>query len=90
MELISMPNPITDKFGTQRWFLNGKYHREDGPAVIYPTGDAVWYNNGKLHREDGPAIIYKDGTQFWYLNDISYTEDAYKIIQFFNGVKLNA
>ena len=44
------------------YYINGKYHREDGPAKMY------WYNNGqkqfesyyingKRHREDGPAII---------------------------------
>jgi hypothetical protein len=54
--------------GTKFWFLNGKYHREDGPAVEYTDGHKSWYLNGKRHREDGPAIEYKDGTKRWYLN----------------------
>jgi hypothetical protein len=45
-----------DNFGTKRWFLNYKLHREDGPAVIYPDGFQQWYQYGKLHRVDGPAI----------------------------------
>ena len=28
------------------WYLNGKLHREDGPAVEYPSGDKYWYLNG--------------------------------------------
>ena len=57
-----------DENGTKEWYLNGKRHREDGPAVERPDGTKVWYLNGKFHREDGPAIGYPDGTKFWYLN----------------------
>jgi hypothetical protein len=49
----------------QRWFLNGKLHREDGPAVEWTNGSKSWYLNGNLHREDGPAIEWeaKDGSK---------------------------
>jgi len=55
--------------GTKVWWLNRKYHREDGPAVEYPDGTKVWWLNGKYHREDGPAIERPNGTKVWYLND---------------------
>ena len=42
--------------GSKEWYLNGKQHREDGPAVERANGTKVWYLNGKLHREDGPAV----------------------------------
>ena len=72
---------IVDKYGTQRWFLNGELHREDGPAEIYPDGTQVWYLNGEIHREDGPALIHPDGSQFWYLNGIQYEpQDIFNII----------
>jgi hypothetical protein len=36
-------------FGIQRcWYINGKLHREDGPAVKYASGDKEWYINVKL------------------------------------------
>ena len=54
--------------GYQEWWLNGKTHREDGPAIILPDGTHIWYQNGELHREDGPAIILPSGIQWWYLN----------------------
>ena len=54
--------------GTICWLKNGKYHREPGPAIIYPSGAKYWYKNGSLHREDGPAIIYPNGSEYWYLN----------------------
>jgi hypothetical protein len=63
--------------GTQRCYLNGNLHREDGPAVIWPDGRQFWYLNGKLHREDGPAIIRPDGSQEWWLNDKNITEDEF-------------
>ena len=32
--------------GSKFWYLNGKRHREDGPAVEYADGDKFWYLNG--------------------------------------------
>ena len=63
-----------DDGGTKRWYVDGKLHREDGPACEYPTGDKTWYRNGKRHREDGPAVEWADGTRFWYLNDEELTQ----------------
>ena len=50
------------------WYLNGLYHREDGPAIEHPDGSKYWYLNGKRHRTDGPAIERSDGSKHWYLN----------------------
>ena len=57
---------------TLRWYLNGKLHRTDSPAVIYRNGDQFWFQNGVLHREDGAAVIWADGTEWWYLNGKKY------------------
>jgi len=65
-----------DKYGTKRWFLNGKYHREDGPAVEYADGYRAWYLNGKRNREDGPAIEYANGDKEWHLNGKRHREDG--------------
>ena len=63
--------------GTKEWFLNGKLHREDGPAIEYSYGDKQWFLNGERHREDGPAVEYADGDKSWYLNGVQYTEEEY-------------
>jgi len=55
--------------GSKEWYLNGKLHRLDGPAVEYADGSKFWYLNGKLHRTDGPAVEYADGNKEWWLND---------------------
>jgi hypothetical protein len=62
--------------GDKEWYLNGKFHREDGPAIEYITGSKLWYLNGKLHREDGPAIEYITGSKSWYLNGKLHREDG--------------
>ena len=59
------------------WFLNGKLHREDGPAIEYANGTKFWYLNGKRHREDGPAIKWANEDKFWYLNDKELTEQEH-------------
>ena len=73
------PTMTIDNFGTKHWYLNGKHHRENEPAVEYNNGTKYWYLNGEHHREDGPAIEYGDGTKYWCLNDKKYSEEKYKI-----------
>jgi len=62
--------PIIDLFGNKFWYLDGTntFHREDGPACEYSTGDKLWYINDKLHREDGPACEHVGGYKAWYVN----------------------
>ena len=62
--------------GGKDWYLNGKRHREDGPAVEFADGSKSWYLNDKLHREDGPAVEFADGYTAWYLNDKLHREDG--------------
>ena len=38
--------------GTKRWYLNGKRHREDGPAIEWPNGYKFWYLDGKEVTEE--------------------------------------
>jgi len=63
--------------GSRFWYLNGKLHREDGPAIEYTDGTRIWWLDGKRHREDGPAIENADGTRYWYLNGEDYTEEDF-------------
>ena len=50
------------KDGEKTFYLDskGKYHREDGPAVLR-NGNYFWIIHGRLHREDGPAIEFSNG-----------------------------
>jgi hypothetical protein len=68
---------IVSDNGDRYWWLNGKLHREDGPAVEYPDGTRQWYLNGLRHRIDGPAVESYDGTRHWYLNGEQYTEEEF-------------
>ena len=72
--------------GTKTWYLNGKRHREDGPACEWGDGAKWWYLKGKLHREDGPACEYTDGTKYWYLKGKRHREDG-PAIEGANGSK---
>jgi len=44
---------------------DGRKHRLDGPAVMYPDGGWEFWENDQLHRDekDGPAASYPDGTR---------------------------
>jgi hypothetical protein len=75
--------------GKTRWYLNGKLHREDGPAVEYAEGTKVWYQNGLLHREDGPAFEIPDGTKIWYREGKRHREGGPAIEKVTNSVTSN-
>jgi hypothetical protein len=63
--------------GDKYWYLNGKRHREDGPAKEHSNGNKSWWLNGKLHREDGPAIEWANGDKDWYFKGKYLTEEEF-------------
>ena len=63
--------------GTKEWYLNGKLHREDGPAYEGTNGTKYWCLNGNRHREDGPAIEDANGSKWWFLNGKCLTEEQF-------------
>jgi hypothetical protein len=58
------------------WYLNGKFHREDGPAIECTNGDKEWFINGELHRTNGPAIEHANGDKTWWFNGKLHREDG--------------
>ena len=59
--------------GSKAWWVDGRFHREDGPAIEWNDGGKHWWVNGQLHRVDGPAIEDANGTKFWYMNGQQYS-----------------
>lgn len=67
--------------GIRQWHLNGRLHREDGPAIEWTDGGKEWLIDGRHHREDGPAIELCDGTRRWFLNGSELSEQSFKLQQ---------
>ena len=71
--------------GDKHWWLNGKCHREDGPAIEWTNGDKYWYQHGLLHRVDGPAVEYASGNKEWCLYgkdiDCNTNEEFLRIVK---------
>jgi hypothetical protein len=57
---------IIEEDGTEKYFKNGKLHRETEPAITYPNGRREWYTDGELDKERYPAVITENGTYKWY------------------------
>ena len=74
INIPELPDDIREylyrRTGCLAWFRNGKRHRDDGPAVVYPGGSKIWYRDGKRHREDGPAVVLADGTKEWWCEGV--------------------
>lgn len=62
------------KNGTFWYDEEGRFHREDGPAVDWNTGLKQWRIHGNAHRLDGPAIIRENGTFDWCINNHYVTD----------------
>ena len=80
------PECKVDDWGDKQWLLNGKRHREDGPAIEFADGSKEWCLHGKWHREDGPAIEWADGTKVWYLNGEEVHPETLVDLQLSRGV----
>lgn len=48
------------------WYLGGRRHRSDGPALITAAGERQWFDEGRRHRIGGPAWIHADGGMSWW------------------------
>ena len=68
------PTCEVDENRSQRWYLNGQYHREDGPAIEHHDGTKYWFFHGERHRLDGPAVMRSTGKTKWWINDYNVTE----------------
>lgn len=62
------------------WYLEGNFHRADGPAIERLTGTKEWYLNGERHRLDGPAFEGWDGHKTYFINGEEITEQEHKLL----------
>ena len=44
---MSQPEMRVGPDGSKCWYLHGKFHREDGPAIEYSDGEKKWYLNNE-------------------------------------------
>jgi hypothetical protein len=76
-----MVNPEIDSDGTTIWRnANGKYHRDDGPAIEHVSGTKSWYQHGIRHQENGPAVVWASGTKHWYQHGLKHRTDGPAVI----------
>ena len=72
--MAGQPTCTTLPDGSKMWYLHGRMHRTDGPAVEYADGGKEWFLHGELHRSDGPAVEHGDGHKEWWLDGEQLTE----------------
>ncbi len=66
--------------GLVEWFVNGKFHREDGPSDMWSEYSIIWDIEGKRHRDDGPAEIFVDGEIEWCRHGQRYRDSGPDVI----------
>jgi hypothetical protein len=91
VSILSVPYNFTGKFylendNSVRYYLNGKYHRLDGPAIELEDGRKIWLKQGSYHRLDGPAMEYPNGKKEGYKEGVIHRLDG-PAIEFADGSK---
>jgi hypothetical protein len=93
-DIEKMVQPICRNTGNHRsevWCINGKCHREDGPAIDNSSGNREYWVNGKRHRVDGPAMEYSYGKPKYYMRGkILYQETFLYSREYKEGMKAKA
>jgi hypothetical protein len=72
------------QFNAEFWKYDSEFHRDFGPAIIYPQSQ-YWYQHGKLSRLDGgPALM---GIEFnaWFKNHLYHREDGPAVVYSYNS-----
>ena len=77
---------IESSNGNKEWYINGKRHREDGPAAEWFT-QKFWWVNDKMHRLDGPAQISDYGYVEWWINGRKYSKVEHNAIVLFTTLE---
>jgi hypothetical protein len=79
-------SPIRDIYGCRKWYLHGKLHRINGPAIITYDGYEFWYKEGMMHRDgDMPAYIAY-GDKKWYKNGKRHRDNGLPAIIWEHGL----
>ena len=55
------------------YYVNGKCHRKNGPAIKYFDGTKEWCINDQFHRLDGPAREFSDGYSDYWIEGQPYS-----------------
>jgi hypothetical protein len=64
----------------EKWYLDGRRHRDGGPAIILDEPhhkEVSYYKLGKRHRLDGPAVIkrfYNGLEVYWCKSGVTYSD----------------
>ena len=77
---------VKDQYDDIAHYVDGKFHRVDGPAIKHANGTTNWLFNGKLHREGGPAIECPNGDKEWWFHGKRHRRSG-PAIEHANGVK---
>ena len=72
--------------GTKEWWMSGKRHRLDGPAIEKENGNKEWWVAGVRHRLGGPAVELSCGYKEWFVNGFLSRIDG-PAIEYENGEK---
>ena len=63
------------------YYLEGKRHRERGPAYVSSSGTIEYRQHGQLHRVDGPARMLANRIEYW-VHGTLHRDDGPAVVYF--------
>ena len=84
--LVGFTGIAFNTHGAKTWYVNGKPHRDDGPALEIDIKSKdiksdYWFKDGELHRSDGPAWTHSDGSSRYYINGDEVTKESQELFR---------
>ena len=74
-----LDGPANETYHGVFYWVDGKLHRTNGPAIAWSNGEQSYWINDKLHRLDGPAVTWDNGEEFYFVDNKEVSkEDFYK------------
>lgn len=66
--------------GTVSWLLDGRLHRDDGPALEWFNGTCEWWWHGNRHRVGGPVVMWPTGTMQWWISGVQVSHADHDMV----------
>jgi len=70
---MNKPKCRTRSSGTKQWTLNGKCHREDGPAIEWFDGIKEWWLNGERTHPETLVDLWLEREVFCWWDETTDT-----------------
>lgn len=79
-------NFLTSDIMFEKYYMFGKLHRTDGPALVTSKENIYYYFKGKLHNQEHPSLHY--GSKVYCKHGLYHrlTKPSYRYVNYYKNI----